>query len=236
MQAVILCGGLATRLRPITENIPKCLLPMAGRPFLYHQFRLLKSQGFDRVVLCIGHLGEMVKDCFGQGDGYGLKLAYSQETEKLLGTAGALKKAEEYLDEEFFVINGDTYLDMDYSHAWQEYMQSGQDALMAVYDNRNGRINARNDVALDDDMLVSCYEKDSHLPELKFVNAGAIILRKSLFATLEKDKPYSLERTILPVLAHNRRMLAYPVNQCFYDVGTVEGIYTFCNYLENQPV
>ncbi|PKH47529.1 D-glycero-D-manno-heptose 1-phosphate guanosyltransferase [Dehalococcoides mccartyi] len=207
---------------------------MAGRPFLHHQFRLLKSQGFDRAVLCIGHLGEMVKDSFMQGDEYGLKLVYSQETEKLLGTAGALKKAEEYLEDEFFVINGDTYLEMDYLHAWQTYTQSGRDALMAVYDNRNGRINARNDVALDENMLVRCYEKDSHLPELKFVNAGALILKKSLFATLEEGKPYSLERAILPVLANTRRMLAYPVKQCFYDVGTVEGIYTFCNYLENQ--
>src|SRR5207237_751564 len=89
----ILAGGMATRLRPLTEKIPKVLLPVAGKPFLAHQLALLKSQGIHRVVLCVGHLGEMIQAKFGDGEGWGIKLEYSFDGPVLLGTGGGLAKA-----------------------------------------------------------------------------------------------------------------------------------------------
>ena len=101
----ILAGGLATRLRPITEKIPKSLVPVAGKPFLAHQLELLHSRGIRRAVLCVGYLGEMIRREFGNGEKYGVNLEYSLDGEKLLGTGGAIKRALSKLGEEFFLLN-----------------------------------------------------------------------------------------------------------------------------------
>src|SRR5437899_8652123 len=93
LPVAILAGGLATRLRPLTERVPKVLLPVAGKPFLAHQLTLLRAQGVTRAVLCVGHLGEMIERDFGDGRGWGVELAYSFDGPVLLGTGGALQKA-----------------------------------------------------------------------------------------------------------------------------------------------
>src|SRR5271154_5012876 len=109
----ILAGGLATRLRPITEKIPKSLVQVAGKPFLAHQLELLHTRGIGRAVLCIGYLGEMIQRDFG-GEAFGVKLDYSFDGEKLLGTGGAIKRALPLLGDEFFVLYGDSYLPVEY--------------------------------------------------------------------------------------------------------------------------
>ncbi len=102
----ILAGGLATRLRPITEKIPKALVPVAGKPFLAHQLELLHRQGFRHVVLCVGHLGEQIETAFGDGRDYGLELEYSYDGPDLVGTAGALRQALPRLGDSFLVLYG----------------------------------------------------------------------------------------------------------------------------------
>jgi NDP-sugar pyrophosphorylase family protein len=114
----ILAGGLATRLRPVTEKIPKSLVPVAGKPFLAHQLALLKSRGIRRAVLCLGYLGEMIQRDFGDGGKFGVKLDYSFDGEKLLGTGGAIKRALPKLGGEFFVLYGDSYLPLQYAPVW----------------------------------------------------------------------------------------------------------------------
>src|SRR5262245_47905780 len=110
----ILAGGLATRLRPITGRIPKSLVEVAGHPFLYHQILLLKSWGIYDIVLCVGHLGELIKERFGNGSDLGVRLCYSFDGGTLLGTGGALRKALPLLSGSFFVLYGDSYLTCDY--------------------------------------------------------------------------------------------------------------------------
>src|SRR6478672_6215239 len=110
----ILAGGLATRLRPITEKIPKSLVSVAGEPFLAHQLRLLHARGLRRVVMCVGYLGEMIEQDFGDGSAFGVELRYVFDGPKLLGTGGALRQALPLLGEEFFVLYGDSYLPIDY--------------------------------------------------------------------------------------------------------------------------
>jgi NDP-sugar pyrophosphorylase family protein len=106
LPVAILAGGLATRLRPITEKIPKSLVPVAGRPFLAHQLEMLYARGIRRAVLCIGYLGEMIERDFGDGREYGLQLEYSFDGPKLLGTGGALKRALPRLDRNFLSCTG----------------------------------------------------------------------------------------------------------------------------------
>ena len=115
MPAVILAGGLATRLRPLTERIPKALIEVAGHPFLWHQLHLLKRSGIRRVVLLVGHLGESIQQRFQDGAEFGIKIDYSFDGPALLGTAGAIRQALPLLPERFFVLYGDSYLPCDYA-------------------------------------------------------------------------------------------------------------------------
>src|ERR1700730_6402007 len=110
LPVAILAGGLATRLRPMTDRVPKALLSIAGRPFIFHQLTLLKYQGIHEVVLCVGHLGEQVKALVGDGRNLGLVIQYSFDGDQLLGTGGALKKALPLLGDDFLVLNGDSFL------------------------------------------------------------------------------------------------------------------------------
>ena len=122
MQCVILAGGLGTRMRPITEQIPKVLLPVGGRPFADHQLGWLAAGGVDEIVLCVGHLGDRVRAYVGDGDRWGLKVKYSVEDEELRGTAGALRLADDagLLAEQFLTIYGDSYLDVEIAAVWTE--------------------------------------------------------------------------------------------------------------------
>src|SRR5215212_2596556 len=127
--AAILAGGLATRLRPHTDTLPKSLLDIAGEPFIAHQLRLLRARGLARAVLCVGHLGEMIHDVVGDGSRFGLQVDYSFDGPSLLGTAGAVKGALPLLDDPFFTLYGDAYLDCDYKAVAATFERSGKLAL-----------------------------------------------------------------------------------------------------------
>jgi N-acetyl-alpha-D-muramate 1-phosphate uridylyltransferase len=132
---VILAGGLATRLRPITEKIPKALVEVAGKPFLDHQIELLRRNGLTELVLCVGHLGEMIRDHYGDGSAWGVRLRYSFDGPKLLGTGGALKRALPLLGGHFLVLYGDSYLPIDYQAVLNAFRTANQPALMTVFAN-----------------------------------------------------------------------------------------------------
>ena len=131
----ILAGGLATRLRPATQNIPKALLSVAGEPFIVHQLRLLRSKGFRKIVLCLGHLGELIEAKIGDGKAFGLRIDYSFDGPMLLGTGGALKRAISKLGENFLVVYGDSYMPVDYSAIVDAFVRSEKPALMTVFEN-----------------------------------------------------------------------------------------------------
>src|SRR5512136_2352765 len=114
LPVAILAGGLATRLRPITEQIPKSLLEVAGRPFAEHQLELLRRRGFTEIVLCVGYLGEQIRDILGDGARWGMRLQYAFDGDRLLGTGGALRRALPLLGEAFLVVYGDSFLECDY--------------------------------------------------------------------------------------------------------------------------
>ncbi len=221
MQAVILAGGLGTRLGDLTLSTPKVMLTFAGKPFLHHIMRLLINQDIRDFVFCIGYLGKQVKDFFGDGHKMGVKIRYSDEGEKLLGTGGALKQALNLLDSHFLVLNGDTYLPIDYREMEKEYLRVGCKAMTAVYNNKVNT-NVKNNIALDSHKVVVGYDKRGVSPGLKYVDAGVVMLGKEALDYVPEGTPVSLEDGIYRPLIKQGELAAYITEQRFYDIGTPE--------------
>lgn len=220
MQIVILCGGLGTRLKPVTEKTPKAMIPFWGKPFLEYVRRVFSSQGFHNFILCVGHLGEQIEKYYGDN------MVYSYDGETPLGTGGALKKAEPILENEFILTNGDTYLKMDYHGLIADFRKSKKLAMMVVYPKRK----KRNDVLVRGKEIVR-YDKKTR----KRVNAvwtGALIAKKEILKLMPKKKSFSLEEEVFPKLIKKRQLGAYATKNKnkFYPIGRPEQIKEFCKY------
>lgn len=218
MQVVILAGGLGTRLMPLTEEIPKVMISVDGKPFLLRLLQLLKGQGISDIVLCIGYRGQQVKDFFGNGEILGVNIRYSEERKRLLGTGGALKQAQSLLDNHFSVINGDTYLPIDYSEVEKAFLRRGKKALMVVYNNQEDT-GAKNNVALDDNLMVIRYDKENPELGLEYVEAGVLVFRQEVLSLIKENSTISLEEGLYPDLIQQGELAAYVTKQRFYDIG-----------------
>jgi N-acetyl-alpha-D-muramate 1-phosphate uridylyltransferase len=217
--AVILAGGLATRLRPVSATIPKSLIEVAGEPFLAHQLRLLAQRGIDRAVLCAGHLWEQIRDYAGDGERFGVKLEYSIDGPVLLGTAGAIAKALPLLPEKFFVIYGDSYLPCDYSAAQRFFDASGKSALMTVFKNE-GQWDTSN-VEFDGERIVA-YDKERRTERMRHIDYGLGLFRRDVFAALAPGKR-DLAAVYRERLAAGD-LAALEVFERFYETGSFAGI------------
>lgn len=233
MQAVILAGGLGTRLSPLTEQVPKVMVPVNGRPFLLYLLQLLKSQEINDIILCIGYIGEQVRAFFGDGKRFGLKIRYSEERERLLGTGGALKQAQNLLDNHFFAINGDTYLPIDYTEVERSFISCGKKAFMLVYDNRENT-GVKNNVELDKDSMVVRYDKERLAPGLKYVEAGVLILSREVLNIIKEGQSVSLEKGLYSTLINQNELAAYITNQRFYDIGSPGQLKIFEEFLKRR--
>jgi len=216
----ILAGGLATRLRPITEKIPKSLVPVAGRPFLAHQLELLHARGIRHAVLCIGYLGEMIQRDFGDGSAFGVRLDYSFDGPKLLGTGGALKRALPLLGDEFFVLYGDSYLPVEYRPIAEFFRRSGKPGCMTVYHNE-GRYDTSNVVYHDGEIAV--YDKKNRRPEMRHIDYGLSLFKSSVFASYSADQPFDLAE-VMGKLVGERQLAGYEVPERFYEMGSPAGL------------
>ena len=219
MQAVILAGGLGTRLWPLTKEIPKPMAPVAGAPYLEHQLRLLEKQGITEILLLTGYLGEQIEDYFGDGSPFGLSIRYSRESAPI-GTGGALREATALLASEFLVIYGDSLLPMDYHSVMAELTRA--EGVLVVYDNRHSDTSVDNNIALDDEGFVSRYAKGTRDPELKFVDAGVLAFRRSVLERIPEDGVVSLEKEVYPELIKRRQLIGLETRQRFFDIGTPE--------------
>jgi len=220
LPVAILAGGLATRLRPITERVPKVLVPVAGRPFLAHQLALLRRQGIQRAVLCLGHLGEMVQRDFGDGAAHGVRLEYAFDGPVLLGTGGALKRALPLLGEKFFVLYGDSYLPIDLAPIAERFEQSGKAGLMTVYRNE-GRYDASNVVFAGGEIRV--YDKEQRLPEMHHIDYGFSLFRARAFAEWPADQAFDLA-AVMHRLVAQQQLAGYEVTERFYEIGSHAGL------------
>jgi NDP-sugar pyrophosphorylase family protein len=216
----ILAGGLATRLRPLTEKVPKVLLPVAGKPFLAHQLELLKGQGIRRVVLCLGFLGELVEQEFGDGERFGVELDYSYDGAKLLGTGGAIRQALPKLGEKFFVLYGDSYLTAPFAPVAEFFERSGKRGLMTVYRNE-GQYDASNVVFRASEVVI--YDKKARLPEMRHIDYGLSLFQKSVFEEWPSGKAFDLA-DVLQKLVSTRDLAGFEVPDRFYEIGSLTGL------------
>ena len=215
----ILAGGLATRLRPITEKIPKSLVPVGGKPFLTHQLELLQSRGIRHAVLCVGYLGEMIQRDFGH-EAFGIKLDYSFDGPKLLGTGGAIKRALPMLGGEFFVLYGDSYLPIEYRPIAEFFRKSGKLGCMTVYRNE-GRYDTSNVVFADGEIKV--YDKKARLPEMRHIDYGLSLFKAAAFDSYSAEQPFDLAE-VMGKLVREKQLAGYEVKERFYEIGSPAGL------------
>jgi len=232
MQAVILAGGLGTSLWPLTNPLPKPMVPVAEVPYLEHQLRLLKKQSILDIILLTGYLGDQVEEYFGDGRSLGLTIRYSREDQPC-GTAGALRDARTLLADSFLLIYGDSYLPIHYPAVYQRLESSGAQGLVVVYDNRRGDTSVKNNIDVDDTGFVTVYEKDSGRA-LSYVEAGVLAFRKSCLDLVPPHGPVSLEKEIFPLLIAKRQLAAHITQQRFYDIGTAERLKVIEEFLAHD--
>jgi NDP-sugar pyrophosphorylase family protein len=231
LPVAILAGGLATRLRPITEKIPKSLVTVAGRPFLAHQIELLRSKGLTRLVLCVGFLGEMIQREFGDGSEYGVSLEYSFDGPHLLGTGGAVRKALPMLGPRFFVLYGDSYLPIDYSAVAEGFTASGRPALMTVYANA-GRYDTSN--VWFENGEIKVYDKRNLRPEMRYIDYGLSVFNAAVFEAMSADAQFDLA-DVLRDLAARGELAGYEVASRFYEIGSPAGLAELDALLKSKP-
>jgi NDP-sugar pyrophosphorylase family protein len=225
----ILAGGLATRLYPDTRITPKALLEVAGSPFIHHQLALLKRKGITEVVICAGYLGEQIREFLKDGAGLGLKINYSFDGERLLGTGGALRKAAPLLGDIFWVTYGDAYLDTDYAAILDYFNAHNRLGLMTVFKNEN-RWDKSN--ILYSGGLILNYNKKSPIPDMKHIDYGLAIMRIEALAEFPPGEAFDLADLYVSLM-NRGELLGCEVRQRFYEMGSREGLQETRKHLES---
>jgi len=197
IQAVILAGGEGKRLRPLTTKTPKSMVLIRRKPFLYHLLRHLKKIGFKNILICTGYMSEKIVNYFGGGKKLGLNIKYSVDGKNLQGTGGALKNAQPFLSKEFLLINGDTYLPIDYSNFIKFAHKKNKLGTIIFYKNS---------------------KRENKNP--KPIHAGTGLYKKSITTFIPRNKRFSLEKELFPILVQKKQLGKYITNQKFYDIGT----------------
>lgn len=220
LPVAILAGGLAVRLRPITETIPKSLVDVAGKPFVVRQLDYLRHQGVTRVVLCVGYLGEQVEAVVGDGSAYGLEVRYSWDGPTLLGTGGAIKQALPKLGQQFFVFYGDTYLPVDFQAVERDFLSGGKPALMTVL--RNADRWDKSNVEFEDGNIIE-YNKDAPRPEMAHIDYGLGALSAAVFGDTPTNEPLDLS-DVYHDLSLRGELAGHEVFERFYEIGSRQGL------------
>lgn len=227
LPVAILAGGLATRLRPLTETMPKSLVEINGEPFLWHQLRLLRGHGIEHVVLCLSYLGEQVRDSVGDGREFGLHIDYSFDGSVLLGTAGALKRAQPLLGESFFVLYGDSYLPIDLRAVESAFRASGKSGLMTVYRNES-QWDTSNVEFVDGRILA--YNKRLRTARMRHIDYGLGVLQATALTGVPAGEAWDLA-TVYRELLNAGELAAFEAPHRFYEIGSFRGIEELCSHL-----
>ena len=235
MQIVVICGGKATRLYPLTKKISKSMIQIAGKPFLEHQLYLFKKNEIFDIVLCTGFLGEQIEEYFGNGKKFGVNIRYGKETESLLNTGGALKNAKKLLDDEFFIIYGDSYLLIDYQKVYNYFKKFNKLGLMTVYKNY-GKIEPSKIIIKKQGggwVGVQKFDKEnSNQPGMIYTEYGLNIFKKEVLDLVDKR--------VFPIgdyfkkLIEKKELLAYESPKKFYEIGCQEGLNETKNLIEGK--
>ena len=227
LPVAILAGGLATRLGPLTEKIPKSLLPIAGEPFLAHQLRLLQRSGIRHVILCVGHLGEQIERVIGNGALYGVDVAYSYDGATLQGTAGAIRTALPKLGDGFFVMYGDSYLTCDYGAVEQEFLRRCKLGLMTVFHNE-GQWDTSN-VEYEEGHILA-YSKKNRNSRMRYIDYGLGVFRAEVFARSAASDLADIYADLL----QTGDLAAMEVHERFYEIGSSAGLQEMTSFLTER--
>jgi NDP-sugar pyrophosphorylase family protein len=226
----LLAGGLAKRLGPVTERIPKSLVEVGGEPFLAHQLRLVAAQGIEDVVICCGHLAEMIVDFAGNGKRFGCRVTYSFDGPELLGTGGAIVNALPLLGPHFWVMYGDSYLTAEFAPALQVFEASGRTGLMTLLRNEN-RWQASN-VEFAEGRILR-YSKQVRTPEMRHIDYGLGIYSAEAFAGWDVLRSFDLSVVQSELIARGA-MTGYEVKERFYEIGSTTGLVEADRYLRRR--
>jgi NDP-sugar pyrophosphorylase family protein len=233
---IILAGGLGTRLGPVSRQSPKCLMPVADQPFIAHQLRLLRREGVNNVVLCLGHLGEQVRDYVRDGSAFDLSVKYVFDGERLLGTGGAIGRVIESgaleQQDHFALIYGDSYLDVPFAPIYETFVRSGKPALMTVLLNENRW--DKSNVVMRDGMIV-VYDKKNQTPDMRHIDFGLLIFSRQCFAGRNSDQPFDLS-ILLQELVSVGHLAAFEVTQRFYEIGTPDSLAETDQYIRSKTL
>jgi NDP-sugar pyrophosphorylase family protein len=229
LPVAILAGGMATRLKPITEKVPKLLVEVAGEPFFSHQIRLLKESGLVHIVLCVGYLGEQIAERYGDGTKWGVRIEYSFDGPKLLGTGGALIRALPKLGDAFYVLYGDSYLPIDYLAIGHSFLGSGKLGLMTVFENR-GQFDSSN--VCFEEGAIRAYDKKNRVTAMRHIDYGLGVFRRAAFDGFPREEVVDLAEVQKALLARNE-LAGYEVARRFYEVGSHAGLAELDRLLRN---
>ncbi|MFZ0958493.1 MAG: sugar phosphate nucleotidyltransferase [Candidatus Sulfotelmatobacter sp.] len=227
LPVAILAGGLATRLGPLTKNIPKSLIPIHGEPFVAHQLRLLRNSGIRHVILCVGHLGEMIEREVGDGSAFGVEVEYFYDGATLLGTAGAVKGALPKLGEKFFVMYGDSYLTCNYVAIEREFSRLGGLGLMTVFRN-DGQWDTSN-VEFEEGRIVA-YSKKNLTARMRYIDYGLGVFHAKAFAGTRATDLADVYADLLQA----GELAAVEVHERFYEIGSPAGLKEMTTFLSRR--
>ena len=238
-QVVVLMGGLGTRLKDYTKECPKSLVEVSGRPFFDYQLDLLCAWGFKKFVFLIGYKADMIEEHYGDGSDRGINIRYSYDGEKLLGTGGAVRRALDLLEDDFLLLYGDSFMDIDYAETLYRYERgkaAGARALMSVLRNNN-RFDKSNVVM--DGGRISLYDKHNPTPEMDHIDYGVCMYERSLFTGRAEDEAFDIAE-ILHDLSVKGQLSAQVVTKRFYEIGSPASLaecseYMKMRYEENHP-
>lgn len=226
---IILCGGEATRLHPLTKYMPKSLITINGTPFINHQLKLLQKRGFRNVVLATGFLGEKIKGVV-KHNHYDLDISFSDDGDRKLGTGGAIKNAFPLLSNTFFILYGDSYLSIDYANIQNYYAKNNiPGALMTVYRNTNKK--HKNNIVTNGKNILQ-YDKENFNSRMEYIDYGITIANKSIFSIID-DVEFDLQK-LYKKLVNMNKLYAYEIKQRFYEIGSFEGIQEFEKYIKER--
>lgn len=232
---MIVAGGLATRMQPICEDIPKCLIDVQGKPLIEHQLEIFKKQGFTDFIFCVAHLAEKVKEYFENGSKWGLNIQYSADGEKLLGTAGAVKSAESLLPEKFMVFYGDTISSQNFNELVDFHLQKNADTTISVREKPKG-YKSSSLITIEQDKITQFIEKPSqevinqYENQKTYINNGIFIINKKVTSLIPKNQKYDFSQELFPLLIKTHKEIYGHISNDFYaEIGRIEKYEAFKN-------
>ncbi len=233
IQVVVLMGGLGTRLKEHTKQCPKSLVQVCSRPFFDYELELLKQWGFRRFLFLIGYQADMIEEYYHDGSKRGVSIEYCMDGEKLLGTGGAIRHALKQLDEDFLLIYGDSFMDINYEETVYRYFkgkENGQQALMTVLKNKD-RFDKSNVIVRDGKIVL--YDKHHTVPEMEYIDYGVCMYERALFEPYEPNTAFDIAQ-IQTKLSKEGKLAAHIVTKRFYEIGSPESLKEFTDYASRR--